>query len=405
MAPNTDIAAGTASTVGPIGSTSSLPATIRGNIREMRFGLSELSGGLGDLGTFIPIVAALSIVSGMDIAMILIIAGLANIAAGLLFGLPVPVQPMKAIAVVAVADKLLPTEIAAAGLIAGAVMFVLGTSHLIERMEQVIPKAVVRGIQLGVGIKLVLKGFDLVSALPLFGLNSFAVAGSLLLILLVERRIPRFPTALVYLMTGLVIVFLAGNFPLHSLSPGLPDFRLVFPDPYDWWRGLLFGAVPQLPLTILNSVVAVCALSGDLFPGRRVPVRKMSLSVGVMNMVGCWFGGMPMCHGSGGLAGQYRFGARTGGSVVVLGCAKLLLGLFFGGTAAFLLVSFPHSVLGVMLILAGIELARPARDQRALRPFVIMTLTAAGIVVANILAGFLIGIVLSLLWERWKQQT
>ncbi|RME23376.1 MAG: sulfate transporter [Candidatus Zixiibacteriota bacterium] len=396
MAANPDIVTGPATAV-TVPAEQSLPATLKANIQGMRFDLRELSGGLGDLGTFIPIVTALSIVSGMDIAMILVVAGLANIATGLLFGLPIPVQPMKSIAAVAIVEKLLPPEIAAAGLLAGAVMFLLGTSNLITRIDKVIPKPVVRGIQLGVGIKLALKGVSFISALPVWGLNSMAIAGGLLLLLLVERRVRRFPTALVFLLTGFVIMYVARRFPVGVVTIGLPHWQFILPAPAAWWHGLLYGAIPQLPLTILNSVVAVCALSGDLFPGRRVPVTKMSVSVGLMNLLGCWFGGMPMCHGSGGLAGQYRFGARTGGSVVALGTAKLLLGLFFGTTAAALLVAYPRSVLGVMLVLAGIELARPARDQRTLRPFVIMALTAAGIIAVNVLVGFLVGMAVAVL--------
>lgn len=399
MAANPDIVTSLTPAAGTVSAEQSLLATIKANVIGMRFDLRELSGGLGDLGTFIPIVTALSIVSGMDIAMILVVAGLANVATGLLFGLPIPVQPMKSIAAVAIVEKLLPTEIAAAGLLAGAVMFLLGASNLIERIEKLIPQAVVRGIQLGVGIKLALKGISFIAVLPVWGINSMAITGGLLLLLLVEHRVRRFPTALVFLLIGFVIMFFARSFPVGIATISVPHLQFILPEPSAWWHGLIYGAIPQLPLTILNSVVAVCALSGILFPGQRVPVTKMSVSVGLMNLLGCWFGGMPMCHGSGGLAGQYRFGARTGGSVVALGVAKLGLGLFFGATAASLLVAYPRSVLGVMLVLAGIELARPARDQRALRPFVIMALTAAGTMATNVLVGFLLGTTLTLVWK------
>jgi hypothetical protein len=66
-------------------------------------------------------------------------------------------------------------------------------------------------------------------------------------------------------------------------------------------RGPVKGAVPQIPLSVLNSVVAVCKLTRDLFPEKAASV---SMSMGAMNLVGCWFGTMPCCHGAGGLAGQ-----------------------------------------------------------------------------------------------------
>ena len=126
----------------------------------------------------------------------------------------------------------------------------------------------------------------------------------------------------------------------------------------------------------------------------------MAVSVGIMNLIGCWFGGMPMCHGSGGLAGQYRFGARTGGSVVILGIGKLILGLFFGASAMILLAAYPLSVLGVMLLFAGIELARPARDQRTAPGIAVMLLTTTAIVVLNTLIGFVIGIAAAMVLRR-----
>src|SRR5207245_2328522 len=87
--------------------------------------------------------------------------------------------------------------------------------------------------------------------------------------------------------------------------PAWSDFVTAFPK----------AALPQIPLTTLNSVIAVCALSADLFPARRAEPRRVAISVGAMNLVAAWFGGMPMCHGAGGLAGQYRFGARTNGAI------------------------------------------------------------------------------------------
>merc|ERR1719491_952765 len=130
----------------------------------------------------------------------------------------------------------------------------------------------------------------------------------------------------------------------------------------EWLDGLLRGAVPQLPLTCLNSVVSVCALSVDLFRdpdmgGKGVSRASVATSVGLMNVVGCWFGGMPSCHGAGGLAGQYRFGARSGTSILMLGTMKIVISLCFGKTLDNVIRYFPRTVLGVMLVFAGVELA------------------------------------------------
>jgi Molybdate transporter of MFS superfamily len=371
---------------------SSLLDKIKANIKGMRFNLMEFSGGLGDLGTFIPLVAGISIVTGMDIGMILIFAGLANIATGLIFGLPIPVQPMKAIAAVAIAEQLLPAEIAAAGLIAGAIVFTLGVSGIIEKIEHLVPKAIIRGIQLGVGLKLVLKGITFINGTPLLGLNSIVVAAFLGMLIILLKRIKNFPSALFLFLTGLMILFILSPSLLAEIKFSLPSFSILVPSAENWLNGFTKGALPQVPLTLLNSVFAICILSGDLFPGQKVSSRRMATSVGLMNLLGCCFGGLPMCHGSGGLAGQYHFGARTGGSVVLLGIWKLLFGLFLGVTAMNIIQQYPLSILGIMLIFAGVELCLPVRDQKTIKNICVVIATVVGILGVNTGIGFLVGL-------------
>ena len=88
-------------------------------------------------------------------------------------------------------------------------------------------------------------------------------------------------------------------------------------------------AIPQIPLSLGNSILATRQIAEDLFPEKHIGVRKLSLTYAVMNLVNPWFGGVPTCHGSGGLAGHYTFGARTGGSLIIYGSLFLILGLFF----------------------------------------------------------------------------
>ncbi len=367
-------------------------SVMRNNIREMRFSLIEFSGSLGDLGTFIPLTVAMSVVNGVDIASVLFFAGLFNILTGVLFGLPIPVQPMKAIAAVAIAEALLPGEIVAAGICTGAFMLILGMTGLTERIDTFVPKSVVRGIQLGVGLKLFIKGVSFIIESSLWGLDSVFGAVVMIGIVIVTSRMKRFPTALLLLFIGFAIVLVQSASTFSKMGIEILSLQIVVPSGAEWIQGVLYGTLPQIPLTLLNSVIAVCALSGDLFPGRRISTDRMATSVGIMNLIGCWFGAIPMCHGSGGLAGQYRFGARTGGSVVMLGVGKMLVGLFFGGSAIWLLTEYPMSVLGVMLLFAGIELARPATDQKKMEQIVVLVVTAIGILAVNTLVGFIAGL-------------
>jgi MFS superfamily sulfate permease-like transporter len=145
-------------------------------------------------------------------------------------------------------------------------------------------------------------------------------------------------------------------------------------------------------------VIAVCALSADLFPDRPAQPRPVAVSVGLMNLIGGWFGAMPMCHGAGGLAGQYRFGARSSTSIVFLGSVKMLLAMVFGGSLLALLHGYPGSVLGVLLGVSGLELALVARDQTERAPATVMYATAAAILaLGDTATGFTIGWILAVI--------
>jgi hypothetical protein len=373
---------------------------LRNRLSAMSFDLAELSGSLGDLGTFIPLVVSLIAVCGMDGGSVLVFAGIFNVITGLLFGQPIPVQPMKAIAAVAIAEGLAPGEIAASGLGAGLIVLVLGLTGGVTVVERWVPRPLVRGIQLGVGLKLAVKGVGMVVGLGWWGADGRLVALAGAALVLATSRLRRFPAALVILVAGLVLLWLESPADLPPTSIGWGGPIWIWPTAEQWSVGLFRGALPQIPLTLLNSVIAVCALSSDLFPGRGIRSRDMAISVGLMNVVGCAFGAMPACHGSGGLAGQYRFGARTGGSVVILGLAKIALGIAFGAAAVGVLAAFPGALLGVLLMFAGFELAAPARDCVKRDAFFVAVVTAGGILAVNTLVGFLFGLVAALVLVR-----
>ena len=371
------------------------PARLRNNIGNMRFNMQEVSGSLGDLGLFIPLVVALVTISGMDGGSILLFAGVLNIVTGFVFNQPVPVQPMKAIAAVAIAEGLMPGEIAAAGFATGVIVLFLGLTGLITVAERIIPRPVVRGIQLGVGLKLAAKGVTLALAAGWWAWDGrlVALAGAALVLLTYHRA--KFPSAVVLFAGGFLLMAINRPEVLTSLPIGWDGPIVTLPDWSEWQSGFLLGALPQLPLTLLNSVIAVCALSEDLFPGRGIKTRTMATSVGMMNIASCFLGAMPMCHGSGGLAGQHRFGARTGGSVVMLGVAKVVIALVFGTAVISVLSAYPSSVLGILLVFSGLELTLPARDCAKKNAFLVAAATACGIFAANTAVGFVLGLIAS----------
>ena len=366
-------------------------------LRHARLNRNEIAGSLGDLGTFLPLLVGMAAQNGLDFAAALFFAGLFNIITGLTFSIPMAVQPMKAIAAVALTEGLTVPQILAAGATVSVVILVLGVTGLIDWLNRVVPKSVVRGLQLALGLSLLMKGMQMVVGTnQWFAPDSYAtglLSALVVLLLFFSRKVP---AALVLFGIGLILAVwthsgiigsLGFGFTLPSWSPpAWDDFVTAFPK----------AALPQIPLTTLNSVIAVCALSADLFRDRRAEPRKVAVSVGMMNLVACWFGGMPMCHGAGGLAAQYRFGARTNGSILFLGVVKIVLAVLLGASLMAICQAFPASVLGVLLAFAGMELALVCRDQTSRTDaFAMLLTTAACMGLNNIALGFALGLAMA----------
>lgn len=254
--------------------------------------------------------------------------------------------------------------VVAAGQWVGAAVLVMSVTGLLRWAVTAVPVPVVKGIQLGAGLSLVIgAGSSLVQPLhwvhPALDNRLWALVA--FLALMATQRLPRFPYALFFFVLALIFSLVQVLMSHHSL-PWFHVWHPRFVSPT--WLGVrdapaLWMAIGQLPLTTLNSIIAVSALAGDLLPDLPCPsVTSMGISVAVMNLSGTWFGAMPMCHGAGGLAAQYRFGARSGASVIFLGVIKLVMGLVFGQTLVDLLKQYPKSLLGIMVLAAGLELAR-----------------------------------------------
>jgi MFS superfamily sulfate permease-like transporter len=239
---------------------------------------------------------------------------------------------------------------------------IFSITGLLKWFTHVIPTPVVKGIQVGAGISLVISaGTSLLQPLGWITPNAgdnLIWALFAFLALLSTQRATRVPYALMIFILGLVLsVYIAG-------WSNLPAFRTWQPHTFiptwlDLQKGALEAGLGQIPLTTLNSIIAVSVLSSDLLPHLPAPeVTSLGVSVALMNLIAGWFGAMPVCHGSGGLAAQYRFGARSGASVIFLGLFKVLFGLFFGEELVRLLREYPKSLLGVMVIAAGLELTK-----------------------------------------------
>ena len=320
---------------------------------EDRSIVQEASGACGDLGTFIPHVIGAITVAGLAPAGVLLGFGLFLVSTGLFYGLPLPVQPMKAISAVILTGGLRPGEIAAAGIMIGIVLLILGTTGLIGRLARVIPQSVSAGLQLGLGLLMGVLGFKLM-------LETWWIGFPALAALFLLGRVPRFPAAPAVLITAAIIGWAtSATVPPHEVFVGSSGIHLVIPTWAEVWQSLGLAVLPQLTLTLTNAVIVTASLSRELFPGRGdiASERHLALSSGLANVLLCPFGALPMCHGAGGLQAQYRFGGRTGLTPIIFGAVLLVLAIGLADRAAGLFAVIPISAVGALLILAGTDLA------------------------------------------------
>ena len=325
--------------------------------------LLELSGSFGDIGTFIPILIVLTQLNFISASSTLVFSGIANILTGLFFGIPLPVQPMKAIAAVAISagSDFSDAKLASAGLFVSGVVGLLSLSGLIRWFTRVIPIPIVKGIQVGAGLSLMISAFPLATSADKIQVWFPILCTTLVIFFFFSTR-PHMPFVLVLIVAYTlwhILSLVTGVYGIFDQHLRIWAPRLLIPSLGDFGRGTLEAGLGQVPLTTLNSVIAVVFLAEDLFPNVSTPSATLiGLSVCAMNMAGCWFSAMPVCHGSGGLAAQYRFGARSGTSVIFLGVLKLALGLFASEYIITWCNLFPKPVLGFLVFLAGLELAK-----------------------------------------------
>jgi SulP family sulfate permease len=366
---------------------------------------------------------ALILINRLEGTALLVTVGLYYIVSGLYFRVPTPVQPMKVIGAYAIARELTPLDVSMAGLWVGVFLLLLAGTGAISLIGRLVPKPTIRGVQLATGVLLLTKGIHFmlgetalqnVRAEPFLSVQSLGpipigiVLGGLsilvILLLLGNRRVP---ASLAVLGGGAAIGLILGahrgladlhlGFHLPSVLPySLPATSAAFFDQAVLVLTVL--ALPQIPMTVGNAILAQSDLTREYFgeaAGKRQSPRALSLSMGLANVGTAFFGGMPMCHGAGGLAAHVRFGAKTASANLVIGPLLLLLGLLFGSQAIVLLRVVPLSVLGALLVFAGAELALAildVKDRKAL--FVVIAML--GIALAtNLAVAFLVGIVLA----------
>ena len=371
----------------------------------IRFDRNELAGAFGDIGTDLPLIVGMILAAGLDSASALIMFGVMQVLTGLRYGIPMPVQPLKAMAALVIAQKLSGSVLFGGGLAIGVIMLLLTVTGLIEWLARVVPKTVVRGIQFGLGLQLAMLAVkDYVQA---DGAAGYALAAISFIITIALMGNRRFPAALFVIALGVIYAFIFKidfSAVWHGASLHLPRPHVLTRQ--DLLTGLVVLAVPQIPLSLGNSILATRQVAEDFFPERPLTIRTISFTYSIMNLINPWFGGIPTCHGSGGMAGHYTFGARTGGSVIIYGCLYLVLGLFFSGCFTQLIQVFPKSILGVMLAFEGLAMLLLVRDIAGSKPDLLIAMLV-GLMAVGLPYGYAIGLIvgtaLVYLWRNRHQ--
>ena len=381
-----------------------------------KFNRLEFAGSLGDLGTLLPLTVGMILINGLNPTGLFLTIGIFYVVAGIYFDVTVPVQPMKVIGAYAIATALNASQITAAGYLMGFVLLLIGATGAITLIGKYIPKSVVRGVQLSTGTLLMVQGVKLMlgtstlqklhhAVEPYLAVQSIGpipigimigIGGGFLTLALLENT--KFPAGLIIVIGGLALGLLLGTRQgLDELRLGLnlPTFLpFGWPNQADFAFALFALVLPQTPMTLGNAVIAYADLSKEYFAERsaKVTYRATCITMAIANFLSSMIGGMPLCHGAGGLAAHYRFGARTAGSNIMIGSVFIALAVFLGSRSLALIYLIPLAVLGVLLVFAGSQLCLTILDLTK-RKDMFVSLVVLGLTLAtNLAIGFMVGI-------------
>lgn len=395
---------------------------------KYKFNRLELAGSLGDLGTLLPLAIGMILINGLSPVGLFLSVGIFFIFSGVYYGVTVPVQPMKVIGAYAIVTAMSASQITASGLLMGLVLLIIGVSGAMTAIGKVIPKSVVRGVQLSTGTLLMMQGvkfmlgkstlqvlhqaaepylsFQTIGPVPL-GII-IGIGGGVLTLLFLENK--KFPAGLLVVLSGIVFGLIFGTragFEELGIGIHFPQFLpFGWPTQADFTFALLALVLPQIPMTFGNAVIAYADLSHEYFgeQSRKVTYRSSCITMSIACLLSSVMGGMPLCHGAGGLAAHYRFGARTAGSNLIIGMMFILLALLFGRQSLALIYLLPMSVLGILLVFAGSQLALTILDLEGRKDLFTAVMILGITLASNLAAGFLAGIGIAYLLKSEKLQ-
>nr|WP_319494855.1 putative sulfate/molybdate transporter [uncultured Desulfobacter sp.] len=383
------------------------------------FNRNEFAGAMGDLGTILPIALGMILVNGLDPVGLFFSMGLFYIVGGVYYGITVPVQPMKVIGTYAIATAMTADQIQASAFLMFICLVVIGATRSMDKFSTYIPRSVIRGIQLSTGLLLMIKGMKMILGKALLkGADQVAepylriqFVGTIpitviigicgIVVTLVFLNNKKLPAALIVIALGVCLGLILGTkHGFDTLKPGL-HFPQLFPHGFpalpDFTFALFAVVLPQIPMTLGNAVIAQADLSKDYFGdnAKKMTYTALCFSMAVGNLLSFMFGGMPVCHGAGGLAAHYRFGAKTAGSNLIIGGIMAGLALILGTGFLYVLFLIPMSILGVLLVFAGGQLALTINDMHTRNELFVIMIIVALTLSSNLALGAVVGIILA----------
>lgn len=375
-------------------------------MKRFKFDKMEFAGALGDVGTLMPIFISLVAINGLNPNVILLVVGLLYIFCGFYYHLPIPVQPLKAVAAIAIASGLTGSVIQAAGILMGIILLFLSLTGFVNLLSAIFSKPIIKGIHLGVGLMLmsiswtlITKQISVSSQISLLNLGggiflNLVVLFIGIIIILIFLWNKRFPASTIILSFGIMVSILNGQ-TNTLMVPFFPvqEFSLALPSLSDFMTAFFLLVIPQLPLTLCNAIVATKDVAQRYFGHKadRVTERSLSMSMGIANIFAGLSGGMPVCHGAGGLTAHYSFGARSGGACLIIGSLCLGLSLIFGKGVSEVFRLIPHPILGIMLFYVGVKHSLLISDLKEKELLIALGIGIIGFLTKNFALAYLFG--------------
>lgn len=339
----------------------------------------NITGAFSDSAVLFPLLALLATQNGASPVVLLFSAGITYGLVGFFFKVPMPVQPLKSIVLSAVALGATSTEVQWSGALIG-IYGLLAVFLKWDRLVRQVPLFLVHGLQIGLGILMILNGLLCLGPFSDYAWSTLLIYGIILCCVLYLTERKSFPVLGIIATLGLLWGMVFETAPISFLAPEHHLPQSIRPE-------LMFLLViPQLILTSANSVIGAEIVAKKYFGERanRVTAKHLLLSIGFGNLATAVLGGLPFCHGAGGLTAHVKGGSDHWISNWIIGIFLMLLAGIGWWFPSLILFNVPKRIIALLLISVGLlhmQLAAPSWQDtnNHHKPVLVLMAIAAGL--------------------------